>query len=586
MMKWILIFLLVAISIGACKKASFLDNKTDTALSEERVFKDSVLTIAFLTRIYEDVGFSFLKTGNLRTEHATDDGEPQGVQGSTQPSFILSNGLINPATLNIQFWSLPYQNIRRVNLLLAKLPETPLSSALQKRMAAEARFLRVWYYHFLLKYFGGVPLVGDRLFEITENPDIPRSTYAECVDYLVSELDAVKSQLPAPGDYADVDFGRVTAGACMALKSRILLLAASPLFNGGSIATDPELASIVSYPVYGVDKWQKAAQAAQELMQSEYYSLYEDNVTRPGNGFFQVFLERNNPEYIFAFLRAPNREMESYYNPPSRGGVRGTMPTQNLVDAFPMKDGKFPVKDGVPPAIGEPSQYDYHLNPDPYQNLDPRFYFTVIHNGATWFQTTSNGQAPVNIYLNAPTDGYNTTTGPNFTGYYCRKMCDEKIAGNSNFNINRGWPLIRYAEVLLNYAEAITEAGQPELAYEAIKTIRKRAGIEPGADEMYGLKADMTQDEMRELVRNERRIELAFEDHRWFDLRRWKLAVNNLNGNFNKAMRITRVAGVDTHEIVDVISQKIMVFPEQMYLLPIPDSEIRKMPLMRQNPKW
>lgn len=576
----------------ACEKDAFLDNKADTALTENVVFSDSVQTIRFLTRIYEDANFSFRKTGGFITEHATDDGEPQALQASDTPSFIMANGLISPTTLNTGFWTLPYQNIRRVNLLLSKLGEAPLSDGLKKRMAAEARFLRVWYYHYLLKYFGGVPLIGDRLFAITDQINLPRNTFADCVDYLVKELDEIEAILPRAGDgegtsyYADVDYGRVTSGAAQALKSRILLFAASPLYNGGAITQDPELASLVSYPTYQVDKWRRAADAAQKLIQTGHYTLVEDNETRPGNGFYQLFLTRNNSEYIFAHHRPPNKDMESYYNPPSRGGTRGTMPTQNLVDAFPMKDGKFPIKNEVLPNLGEPSAYSYQLNPNPYLNLDPRFYFTVIHNSATYFLNSTNNQQPVNIYLNAPTDGYNTTNGPNYTGYYTRKFCDENIAANSAFNTDRGWPLMRYAEVLLNYAEAITEAGQPELAYDAIKSIRKRAGIEPGTDNMYGLKRNMSQEEMRLLVRNERRIELAFEDHRWYDLRRWKMGVSNLNGNFNKAMRIVKVGNSFTHEVVNVVSQKIMVFPEKMYLLPIPDMEVRKMPLMRQNPQW
>jgi hypothetical protein len=591
-MKRISYILLCFCTLMACKESTFLDNKADTALTENVVFSDSIQTLRFLTRIYEDAGFSFNKSGSYITEHATDDGEPQALQTSTSPSFIMANGLINPTTLNIGYWSLPYQNIRRVNLLLSKLPDAPFSEGMKRRMAGEARFLRAWYYHFLLKYFGGVPILEDRLFAITDQIDLPRNSFSDCVEYLVKELDEAEQMLPKPGignaaeNYADIDFGRATSGGCQALKSRILLMAASPLFNGGALTTSPDLASIVSYPSYGVDKWQRAADAAQKLITTGMYSLVEDNETRPGNGFYQVFLTRNNPEYIFAYNRAPNREMESYYNPPSRGGSRGTMPTQNLVDAFPMKDGKFPVKNNVAPSIGEPSKYAYSLNPNPYLNLDPRFYFTVIHNGANYFLNSSNNQQPVYSYLNAPTDGYNTTNGPNYTGYYARKFCDENVSGNSSFNTNRGWPLIRYAEVLLNYAEAITEAGKPELAYDAIKMIRKRAGIEPGTDNMYGLKAGMGVAEMRELVRNERRIELAFEDQRWFDLRRWKLGVAHLNGNFNKAMRIVKDGNNYTHEVVNVVSQKIMVFPEKMYLLPIPDSEMRKMPSMKQNPLW
>jgi hypothetical protein len=327
------------------------------------------------------------------------------------------------------------------------------------------------------------------------------------------------------------------------------------------------VANLVSYPTYRESAWQAAADAADAVIKSGYYSLHT-SPTAPGHGFFQVFLTRVNTEYIFAFNRGSNRDMEGFYNPPSRGGARNSMPTQNLVDAFPMRNGK---------AITDPTSGYNPLNP--YVNRDPRFDYSIIYNTSMYYLTSANAKRPVLTYVDAPSDGFSD----NGTGYYSRKMCDDNIASNSGAQTQRGWPLMRYAEILLNYAEAINETGQIQGAYDKLIELRIRAGIQPGTDNLYGLKANMTKEEMREIIRNERRIELAFEDHRWNDIRRWKIAMQVSNG-YNKRMRIVNNNGSYAYEVVSSI--RLHRFRPEMHLLPIPDGEIRKMSEMVQNPGW
>lgn len=575
-MKRIIYILLFILAIVACKKSGdFLDNKANTSLNEAVVFSDSARTMLFLARIYQDAGFSFFKgrwDSHGNTEQATDDAE-YAYSGVGQKAVILYNGTVSPLNFPFtEFWNLPYANIRRVNLLLQKLPETPLSAGMQKRVAAEARFLRAYYYHHLITCFGGVPLVNDEVYGIDDIINLPRNTYEDCVSYIANELDAAGTDLPKKDDYPEQDYGRASRGACQALKARVLLYAASPLFNGGAETTDGELKKLVSYADYNVSRWQAAADAADAVISSGEYNLMVDNTTAPGYGFFNVFLRRVNPEYIFAFHRAANRDMEVFYNPPSRGGQKNSQPTHNLVSSFPMKNGKM-ITD---PASGyDPTQ--------PYQDRDPRFGYSIIYNGSLYYSTTGNTKTVVNTYFNAPTDGY-SPTGATTTGYFSRKMCDDNISANSSFNTERGWPLIRYAEILLNYAEAINETGQTTLAYEKIIQLRHRAGIDPGPDDLYGLEPGMTKEQMREVIRNERRIELAFEDHRWHDIRRWKIAMV-VNNAFNKAMKVNNLGGGNfSYEIVETIRRHN--FRPEMYLLPIPDGEIRKMPAVVQNPGW
>ncbi|WP_234736611.1 RagB/SusD family nutrient uptake outer membrane protein [Tellurirhabdus bombi] len=572
-MKKIFILSLLIGALAACKESGdFLEPKTN-ALTEETVFSDSIRTMAFLSRIYSDIGYSFVKgrwSSHGNTEQATDDAEYK-YSGVTQNAVILYSGTVSPLNFPFtDFWNTPYTNIRRVNLFLSRLPSTPLSPALQRRAGAEARFLRAWYYHQLLVSFGGVPLIGDKVFDIADFIDLPRNSFAECVSYLVGELDALAAILPATTDYSEENYGRATRGACLALKSRILLYAASPLFNGSPETQNAALASIVSYPTYDASHWQKAADAAQAVITSGQYSLNTDNATAPGYGFYQVFLKRVNNEYIFFQNRGANRDMEVFFNMPSRGGQNNSMPTQNLAEAFPMKNGK---------AITDPtSGYDPK---NPYINRDPRFGYSIIYNESPYYLASSNALVPVYTYEGAPSDGF--TYSGQTTGYYTRKMCDVNIAANTSFAVDRGWPLLRYAEVLLNYAEAINETGQTALAYPKLVELRARAGIDPGANQLYGLKPNMTKEEMREVIQNERRIELAFEDHRWHDIRRWKTAMA-VNNSFNKRMRIVKTGNTYTYEVTQSIRKHN--FRPEMYLLPIPDSEVRKMPAMLQNPGW
>ncbi len=531
-------------------------------------------------------------------------------QGSDDAEFTLANPARRPVALYLgaygpeQFihsdaWNTPWVNIRRANLLLSNLPTTPLSPALQSRVRGEAKFMRAYFYIYLAINFGGMPFVGDTLYTKDDNINLPRAGFEETVNTIVKELDEAAALLPIPNagynpsvspgqtGYEDRDFGRVTKGACMALKARLLLYAASPLFNGGAISGASEAQKkVAGYPAYSVARWQAAADAADAVIKSGYYSLNKENNIKPGFGFYNVFLKRINSEYILFVNRAPNMDLEQAFLPPSRGGENRFRPTQNLVECFPMKNGK---------AITDPTS-GYNPN-NPYVNRDPKFNYTIIFNGSR-YQRANSGLDTVFTYsikpspTNAPNtsgDGYNPDATPPatpLTGYYLRKMCDSTIANNSSANTNRGWPLLRYAEIVLSYAEAINETGQTAKAYKAMKEIRDRAGIDPGDDGLYGMKPNMTVAEMREIIRNERHIELAFEgDFRWDDIRRWKIAEAVNNGKLRGVM-IERNPTTRAYTYTPIVGFVAHFFAPKQYLFPIPGLEIRKMPLMIQNPGW
>ncbi|HTG56423.1 MAG TPA: RagB/SusD family nutrient uptake outer membrane protein, partial [Niabella sp.] len=228
----------------SCQKSKFLDDKTNL-LDDKAIFTDSIRTLGFLNRIYVDIGYTFAiyrfsaAGGAGNTELASDNAEGNNntsvwgnayAQGSIGPSNVLTGFAADK-----DFWNTPYMNIRRVNLLLARLPDAPFHESTKVRMAAEARFLRAWYYYQMIAVFGGVPVIDDNVYDINDIINIPRNSFEECVNYITSELDYCAQAL-ANVVYADIDYGRITAGACMALKSRVLLYAASPLFNGGNSA--------------------------------------------------------------------------------------------------------------------------------------------------------------------------------------------------------------------------------------------------------------------------------------------------------------------------------------------------------------
>lgn len=569
------VFLLMA---GACKKGGFLDAKLASDLNETTTFTDSVRTIAFLTRLYTNVGFNFDANRWEGGGHPVlaDEAIPVRYTGPQNDAILMASGALSPSSTNVSKqaevlnnWKLPWENIRRANVFLSNVDRSPLSAGLKKKLKAETRFLRAWYYFQLVKVYGGVPLIGDVNYGIADNIDLPRSSYSDCVDYIVNECNAAATDLPDFDAQLQQDYGRATKGACMGLKSRMLLYAASPLFNGEGIAADAALKSIAGYANIDPERWNKAAQAAKEIINSGTYVLREDNVTRRGYGFYSVFLTRYNREYLFGAMKAPNREYENNLLPTSRAGSgKSSAPTQQLVDAFGMENG-LPITD---PASG------YNPN-DPYVKRDPRFGNSIIYNGATFFLTSSNAMVAVNTFVGASPDGPAATGPIAIPGYYWRKMMVEDGGGNTD----RCYPLIRYAEILLNYAEALNEyQGPTSEVYATLIQIRKRAGILPGLDDNYGLKSGISKAEMRLVIQNERRVELALEEHRVWDVRRWKIAEVTDNVML-KGMKITKTGNTLTYEVIDI---KPHFFRPAFYLFPIPESEMAKSPKFVQNPGW
>ncbi len=420
----------------------------------------------------------------------------------------------------------------------------------------EVRFLRAFYCFELAKRYGDIPLLT-RTYAQDEINSVEQTPFNEVIDFIVKECSEIAPELPV----SQMDFwsetGRITRGAALALKSRALLYAASELHN----------------PDNDLEKWAKAAKAAYEVIDLGAYSLpkitddplYSD---KGGNEIFkskQLILERRNLDKTNNF-EARNQPM-GYAETSAQGG---NTPTQNLVDAYEMKDG-------TPFDWANSAQVsNIYYDASGKQTRDPRLYLNVLTNGTTWLkEKVETFEGGKNKILDGSTK----------TGYYLRKWMNPSVSLDpvKPNKIEHHYILFRYAEILLNYAEAMnewkgpdaTEEGCPITARVALNQVRTSATM----DDVVAA----GQTDFRTKVRNERRVELALEGHRFYDIRRWKIAGNDEVRNLY-GVKITK-GGDDTFSFEKVLIQK-MYWANKMYLFPYPQNELYMNPNLEQNPEW
>ncbi|WP_270088035.1 RagB/SusD family nutrient uptake outer membrane protein [Sphingobacterium sp. SYP-B4668] len=532
----------IALSIStlfSCSKLdSYLDKAESGGMLEEEVFGNYRQTERFLAQVYgSGLKIDWVGSGlwSFSYDGATDNGYC-AYRYWPSPKFMY-DGNLTPSNNPIDQWADLYAAIRRVNLFIEKIDGLPVSAKNQEeeigkaRMKGEAFFLRAWFYSELFKRYGGVPLI-DRVLQVSDDLNIPRADAAAIVGFIVEDCDKAASLLPT--DYTTKDLGRATKGAALALKSRMLLYAASPLHN----------------PSNNIELWERAAKAAQDVISLGVYSLH--------GSFKDVLHTRNSAENIFQYTANYEDQLRNNLMP-SQGGFAIVHPSQELVDAFEMKDGK---------KYSESPLYDAD---NPYENRDPRFQMTIVHNNMPW------RGLPIETFEGG-LDGINGS-GDNYTrtGYYLAKTLDV------NGSITPIWRpgshffvFIRYAEILLNYAEAKNEAlsAPDQSVYQAVDQVRARVS-------MPALPAGLTKVQMRERIQNERRIELAFESHRFWDLRRWRIGEQILKEVHG--MKITK-SGSDWKYLPFKIESR---FYKNTYdLFPIPQSEINRNSALTQNPGY
>ena len=556
--RYVFVSMAVGSAFTLCSCNDFLDREEDSFIDKTATFDSYNRTKQYLTYAYSLLPEGLNRfSGDALLGAATDDAcfaiESSNIQQFNNGSW---NALSNPDNVWDRYFAgiakccTLLENSNHVNLDISRLDpakrveyENNLKDIRMWR--AEAHFLRAYFNFELLKRYGPIPIIKSTLDINKDYSDTPRPTMKEVVEFIANDCDIAADSLElTPWRNMNDAFGRATKGAALALKSRLLLYAASPLYvDFGDIdeANKPSDATL----------WKAAADAAKAVIDLNQYALapaYDDLFK---NDF-------QNKEYIFVRRYPSNSDFEKSNFPVSYGGKGGTNPSQNLIDDYEMLDGTaFDWSDPVKAA-------------HPFENRDERLLATVLMNGVL-FKGKRVATYP---------GGADAMPNPNATktGYYLRKFLNENVniqtGGGSDGHVV---PLFRLAEIYLNYAEALNEYDptNPDIAVYLNK-IRERVSL---PDVPSGL----TQEQMRTLIHHERRVELAFEEHRFWDVRRWKVASSTLGATV-KGVKITQDdAGNFTYSPVQVEQR---VFQPKMYWYPIPQSEVLKLHHWEQNKGW
>jgi len=548
------------LGMTACKK-EFLNVQPTDRISTSAIESDTAVFEAYVTNKYIGVklqdkegdgsnpgfgrGFEYAMWSSLTDE---------SIYNNDDATWLIQQGQLAPENLGDAgvLWGRSYRGIRDCNYALSILPKLNFSPAHKTHIEGELKFIRAFRYQDLIRNYGPVVLMGDKVTGLTSNLQDPslftRATMAESMAYVLAQLDDAAAKLPLNND-ATWELGRATKGAALALKSRLALYAASPLYNVGT--------------------WPDAVNAAQAVINLNKYGIYQ-------GGYDNLFLTNETNEVIFERLYTKNANhthMEIANGPNGYGGWAGNTPLQNLVDDYEMDNGK--------PITDPTSGYDPN---NPYTHRDPRFDYTVLHNESPYRGDVVETFIPGGKDSKDGPSNWNTTK----TGYYLRKYMDDAYPlqnpwGNAGFH---PWIYFRYAEILLNFAEASNEAYGPDViptgatlsARQAINMIRERAGVN-----MPDLPAGLTQSQMQSAVRYERRVELAFEEHRFYDVRRWKIA--NVTENKPAGGVIITKNPDGSFSYTPKVALAGRSFLQQHYWLPIPRTEIQASGnLLQQNP--
>ena len=545
----------IAFTLSSCN--GFLDREEDSFIDKTATFDSYNRTKQYLTYAYTllpDGLNRFSREAMLAS--ATDDAEFAIESAEIQQ---LNNGSWNALNNPDDVWNRYYSGISKcctllentdhVNLDISRLDpgkQVEYANSLKdiRMWRAEARFLRAYFHFELLKRYGPIPIVTSTLSINGNYENTPRPTMKEVVDFIAKECDIAADTLElTPWRNVNDAFGRATKGAALALKSRLLLYAASPLYvdfgdtNESNKPTDVAL-------------WKSAADAAKAVIDLNQYELASSYADLFKNDF-------QNKEYIFVRRYAANSDFEKSNFPVSFGGKGGTNPSQNLVDDYEMLDG-------TPFDWNDPAKAA-----QPFENRDARLGATILMNMAP-FKGKKVATYP---------EGADASPNPNATktGYYLRKFLNEDVniqtGGSSSGHVV---PLFRLAEIYLNYAEALNECDptNPDIALYLNK-VRNRASL-PNV-------SALSQEQMRTVIQHERRVELAFEEHRSWDVRRWKIASSTLGVPLMGVQIERKPLGGYTYMPVKVEQR---VFQPKMYWYPIPQSEVLKLKQWKQNNGW
>lgn len=543
-MKKYLSIIAAALLMGSFSSCSdFLDRYPLEELSDESFWKTEKDAEMAVSNLY-----NVLPTWDVDEAINSDD----AVHGIKWAAGNQSKGVYDPADYG---WSGEYGYIRQANLILEKIQEMDLSEDAYKKLEGQARFFRAYTYFTLIRSFGAVPYI-DKPLELTDVENITRTPKDEVYAKVMEDFDIAIANLPVQWD--ETNSGRITKGAAMAMKARAALY---------------------------YNNWQTAMDEAKKVMDLGQYELYDkDNTGRYKELFWEV--ADGCDEFILSVqFNAPTRThyLIGWECFPTLGWG-GLNPTQSLVDAFEDINGA--------PITSEASVYD---PTNPFANRDPRLEVNVLHDGETMYGVTIK-VAPLSSSGNTGIGQHGDATA---TGYYQQKWLDPSIDPQSTgWDMGKDWVVIRYAEVLLTYAEAKNELSPLDpSAFDAVNQVRRRVGM-PDLQNTDPTKPTYcgTQDDLRKRIWNEWRVEFALEGgKRQWDIRRWGIAKDVLNAPF-EGLRYTLVddpnapKGDNGKKCILYVGEPLKLtgshYEDHNYLLPIPQTEIDLNPKLEQNPGY
>ena len=594
-----LLYILLAIGLlSSCKK--YLDQVPDDRLTIEETFRTWATAQRFLDNVYSRIPDEF---GQRNPGDNTNRGLWTG--GCDEADYVW--GFVQSNDVNIgnwdaksgfvgDYWRNFYKGIRAASVFIDNADKIiDLTPELKEQAKAQARALRAMYYFYLMRIYGPVVLMGEKPVAVDATLQIPRNSFEECVNYVADELQKAAAILPV--DYSSDKLGHITKGIALAFRANALMYGASPLYNGNTdlaVLKNKDGKQLIGQ-TYNPQKWKDAAAAYKAFIDEFVPGTYHLFTKNDANGNFDpylscrdVFLTDWNPEVILArpdnSLGSRQYEMTPYHSGQDSRDVRGSGglgATQNMVDAFFTKNGRSiddPLSGYVKTGYSDfraPNDKVTQSIYNQWVNREPRFYVNITYDGSIWLNKS---------YPNIVTRLYNTgnsgkqTGGNDYTptGYIVRKAM-----GLDKWDIGgRTLMLIRLAEIFLSYAECVNEADPGNLdALKYINLIRERAGIP-----QYGsasLPAPVGQVAMRAAIRKERRVELAFENNRFFDVRRWKIAEQTENGPIY-GLNIS----ADLPDFLKVVPFETRVFNKRHYFFPIPSDDVDNDRELIQNPGW
>ena len=584
----------------SCKK--YLDQVPDDVLTIDDIFKSKEYVDEYLANIYANIP-NELTQRYINTDHsgpwiASSDEAMYNWDFNYSRNMNQSTWAATDNSVSV-FWTDWYKSIRNANDFIEKIDganPVEVNDALKARYKAEARALRAMYYFWLVRMYGPVPLINKVL-----EPDAPlsdllveRNTFDECITFIVSELDAAYGNLPV--EPINEEFGRMTKGVVKAYKVQALMLAASPLYNGNtemSALVNQQGAALISQ-TYDQNKWKLAADAAKAFLDEFVpgtYDLYRVGNSDPFTAAYlscrNISLVNWNKEWIFA---RSNSGVYSWHDktPLHKGyttevqGYGALGATQKMVDAYFMANGRAITDAGS--GYQQTGFVDFKAPFDvkarstyaQWANREPRFYVGITYNNSYWlYQGTNSTEVITNMEFSGNSGRSQSSSDISPTGYTVRK----DVTNNAN---GRGSMLLRLGQIYLDYAEALNEydpANTNILTY--LNLIRTRAGIPAYGNGAGQVPAPSSQQAMQVAIRKERQVELSFESVRYFDCHRWKIAMVTDN---------EPVKGLNMYADGAAFYQPTTIaartFRQRDYLWPIPNDEILKNNLLKQNPGW